>query len=1002
MDIGSSNAIPDGATALSSKKEHRVEHPPKAIEPTTKSRAGEEARAKAVIDLAGVFKKLIDEATDSAALKSQKSAAKKKLDKRTAEYLKSKPHHEKFPSTEESQRRAKEQAEKEFKVINEKFMEKDTSLNKLAADVATSVIPGILGTGGADTEEQQKWRSHCEALENTCESLKKKLDGQQKFIEEELILRKQLEGKFDAFDGKLKNLQVSLAETKGRQVTFEKDVRPQMQESISNSEKMNENLKQDITKATSDLSQLSTHFGNHQTQTQHNLVQISEKVDSLSNRVDDADLRTGFSKVKEESAQIAKRFEKVELTVFGNGTENAPGLHATCLQLATDQDRFREELRRWGDVETRVIQVEKRLALATYDNRLKALEKAYSPQKLESEINSLLAESAKVIKAGQESFKNFEQRLGALETAKAARPLSPRKTTTVDHNVLSRLHSLEDQVRSVGSIEKRVSSFETNTASCVKLPALENLSTEVAAIKTKLGSVEQDQRGLSSKLLKNHADPIEFEKRLAKAAVAMNASFDGRLSALEKQSWLARGTSTPVVSGEADSVLSSKLDVLREDFDSFKESQEAADEFTAKCLNAAANTAKAVKERMALTESKISLLEDVNISYNHLLELPGKLESLQESQVHSVQQYQNDLINAKKSIVTFSVAEAVKATQTQLEALPSTLTNTIGQLNNKIGELDNRVEGNSLAVFDLDKRYQGINTLDMANYILGQLSETYPNVRHAQTQLVAFNASLHNTINQLTALDSSFQGLQTQVQNLENRAQQSPLEEGRTSSSLRKDVDKVTEDLMKEQKNVRSAVKDAKDAKDALSGFEENIVKFHEEVAQHFADIDLKLELKGVEIADLSDKMDKLQDTIQSKLDTTFNSLKESEQALAQQIANLSKVPAASPAPSNGSRSNANGTISHKGPQAPFSPPLVPTIRQASLESSASNKRRMLENGTAALTTGKPNGVNGRRRSASNASSPQKRSRRRFDVGSDHDDPDYEIPQPGISSDDED
>ena len=969
--------------------------------------ATKRAHAEAVINLADVFKKLIDEATDSAALKTQKNVAEKKLEMRAAEYLKSKPHHEKFPSTEESQRRAKEQAEKEFKVVDEKFKAKNSSLSNLAAEAAASVLPSILGTAAVDHDEQHKWQNRCEDLEKTCVTLKKQLEDQRKFLEGEKKLRLQLEGKFEAVDAKYKNAQASWAETKGRQASFDKDIRPQMQERLLDSEMKIESLKEDITN-------LSARFAYQKAQIPSDLPQKLEKVDSLSKRLDDlSNFTTGFSKVEEESAKMAqifaeksKAFEKVdrlELVVMGNGTENVPNLRATCLQLAKDQENFRTELKKVPDLEARVINVENRPASATYYDKLKELERTSSLQKLQSETHSALAAKVMVIESGQLDVNHkFEQRLGALEAAKATTPLFAGKPTTPDSNLISRVRSLEDCVKSIESIEKRVSYCETAAESCVNISELANMKSEVAETRAVIGVLEKAQNDLSSKLLEDRVDPIELEKRLGSIAVSVNASLDSRLDILGEHPSAAQGTAAP-----ANANLLSRLDTLREDFESFKCSQLAADDSTAECLNIATNTAVNLQTRVVTAESKISQLETVTMSYKPLLELPVKFESLVEDQVRSVQQYQSVLNSARQTIVADSVSEAIKAIQTNPDVLPSAtletrVMNSIGQLNNKIGELDNRVEGNSLAVLDFEKRWQGINTRDMSNYILGQLSETYPNVRDAQAQLVALDTSLRNTQNQLIVLDSSFQGLQAQVQKLENRPQQSPApSEGGRVSSLRKDVDKVTEDLMKEQKTARSAAKEAKECKDALSSLQDDYAKLHLDVAHTLGELHVKFdELKETDIANLDRRVNNLRDNEIAQLESRFNSLKDNEQALAQQIANLNKVPTASPAPSNASRSTAtaNGIKTHKVLQAPFSPPAVPTNRQASMESSTSSKRRKIVNGTAASRI---NGVNGRARSGSNTSSPQKRRRRRSDVTSDHDDPDYEIPQPGVSSDDE-
>lgn len=153
---------------------------------------------EAVNSLGTIFKTLVTEATSVSALKFQKSAAKKRLDKKTAEFDKTKIHHEKFPSVRDFQLASKTEAEHEYEVITKKLQEKDASISQLATDAAEHLIPMLSHSGSSDKEQDSRQQKQYDELDKTCKGYEVLLRSQRALIEElekkHLALEKEFRG----------------------------------------------------------------------------------------------------------------------------------------------------------------------------------------------------------------------------------------------------------------------------------------------------------------------------------------------------------------------------------------------------------------------------------------------------------------------------------------------------------------------------------------------------------------------------------------------------------------------------------------------------------------------------------------------------------------------------------------------------------------------------------------------------------------------------------------
>lgn len=243
-------------------------------------------------ELGILFHQIIEEATNFSVLKIQKDAAQKEFDKREADFKKSEPIHERFPATEETQKRSKDRAEKALKAISEKVEQKDSSLKELAKRSAARIAPHIVASRGKPDAQ-----SRVEELEKKCQVLQEQLGNQAKLIEN---LRKSHEERYKSLEDNYVKARKDWGYTKSAQANFERDCRPQLADALNG-----------LTTTETDIKVLKAQLI---TQVPKDLKQKLEKLNGLSERVDKfPNLRLDVDKLKQESSKIAKDLEKLSL-----------------------------------------------------------------------------------------------------------------------------------------------------------------------------------------------------------------------------------------------------------------------------------------------------------------------------------------------------------------------------------------------------------------------------------------------------------------------------------------------------------------------------------------------------------------------------------------------------------------------------------------------------------------------------------------------------------------
>ena len=453
-----------------------------------------------------LFYKLIEEATDLAALKTQKGAAEKEFNRRDNDFNKTKSNHEKFPATEEVLKRSKESAKKALLSIGEKCKKKDTMLKDIVVQGTARILPRLLGLGGQD----KSLRLQFDSLEKRCQELECQVRDQRSFIEDQRLARESLDEKYKFL----------LEKTSG----YDKDM---------------VDIKHELVKTTRTMSELSDRIPED----------LKPKLDSLLTRIDQLET-VNADKAKEEPMSIAvskaladsnktledygQKLQTLDTYVRGNSTK--PGLTSHISSLVGEQSAFREELNRahpnWASVVERVAAVENQASrldtvekkCANIPSNVELVDFRKRISILESQSNGVIVDLAEV----GSQLNEAKKRLDVVER----QPLSD--TSAVEKKLLAeveRLAGLEDgsnvlEMQShsdtsaaterqslaesgrLMSLEKRISILEkahsSTTMSTIATPAV-----DLEALKQECIAVVADMQSASDLLIGGDIDTLK-------------------------------------------------------------------------------------------------------------------------------------------------------------------------------------------------------------------------------------------------------------------------------------------------------------------------------------------------------------------------------------------------------------------------------------------------------------------------------------------------------------
>jgi DNA repair exonuclease SbcCD ATPase subunit len=902
----------------------------------------EESHARVDKALGEVFKKVIDVAVTKSALQSQQFAARRRVERRNAEFEKSKPHHEKFPSIKESQTASKSDADRDYKIITEKVDEKDSLLNSLAMQAAEQLIPTLLARGAGNSAEQKNLQHRYESLEKTCKGFEKLLEEQRTLLEEQRKANEALKEKHLALEKDFRSVQGQFRDTQ--------DVLQQ----VKISERAIEALRTDLATTKGDAAKILA----DSTRVSSELKTQARKIEALATGEDVETLRKGLKTLEETTSKATETSEE-QFKILSEKLDKVDKLKATSdglvnrlTNFAADQTKFREA---WVQLSDRIDAVANRPDPTTLEDRLQKLEKISTLEVKESATKKELDALRDRVKQIERTPPPTAQNLPAKSNSKA---------------LDSRVDALEKRMIPVFASLDKLSTLEKNGIFTLK--ASEFVArNELKAVAERVKTIESKANVLDADNLSKGID-AKLEQRLKglETDVSKFADFNKRINEVEDNQRRASSqansaqTSAPLPNSRANpnssssaqpqfDELTSRISNLEKQVDDAKELQKVFEETWAGVVH------DSITEESQKLQTRIASVEGKSF------ELNNNLEKLRESGLR-----ETGFEESKKSILS-EVVEIFKNRPNLLPFPTIDQVNTalvpfsgLAQMGSQIQRLHESTEATNLALGNLQSRVDNINTLDLANHIMGQLYALHPEatMNELKSDLKGLNARLSELVSTVDNLKGSTQNLEARVQDQETAEAMR-----QQYQDLRKEVDSLTED----GDSIRRRVKDAE---------------------KNFKDLSAIVNTTSKELGNLQTENEENKQTIAEEFARFQGGVEEQLEKIKEAASRVQVSKATSPAVSHTSnRSNQNGIS--RGPRPNFST----ANRQPSATNDKSNKKRKLDNGTSAKT----NGV----RPGSSSGSPQSRKRHRRHPGGDdpEDDPDYseEIPQPGVSSDEE-
>jgi len=947
--VGPSSGSLNGATW----QDRAMNAPVSLPTPTAKMPpSNEESSAVAVQAMGEIFKEFIDVATSFSALKFQESTAKKRCDRRITEFEKSKGHHEKFPSIKDSQTSAKADAEKDYKAVLEKVAEKKSSLNNLAARAAEHLIPTLLARGGGRSAEQENLQQRVYGLERTVKGFEKLVEDQKTVLEEQRKAHQSLEAKNSALARDLQTIQEQVGIIQDRVDTIDKNKVQGVVKKAKDLEQAIQSLRSDFGTTKRDAAKLST----DNSQILSDLKAQAQKLEILTSRGEDIDTLRRDLKTFEETITKNAQDLKTVSEKLGKVDKVQAGLVTHVTGLATDQAKFRET---WTSLDARVNESAKRSDVTTLEDRLQKLEKCSPSEVKESvtkELDTLKDRIKQIVRTPPQAVAQ-----NALPTKPNSRPLD------------GRVDALEKRMAPVSDFVTKVNTLEKNGILNLKASDITLVRNEVQFVADQVKKLDSRAVALEAGNSRNNTD-ANLEERLRglendasswRSTDKNLADFKKRVTAIEDHQQqvsadlapapLLNTSSSPSANMEPQfDEISNRIQNLEQKLDDVKGTQSDFETQWADVLN------ESIEEESQKLQTRIASLEGKSTELNQNLEALRESRSADKKAI--VAEISGIFVH-QPGLLPFPTIDQVQNALAPISGL--------AQMALQIQRLQESAEATSSSLGNLQTRVDNINTLDMANHILGKLYESHPDLQMQKTEalMVGFKTDLKTLDTRLGQLTNtiSAQSLEARIQN-QNTAEAMQ----QAYKEVRKEFDDLTTDrveferrLREAEKNIKAVTTDAENASKGLANLQSENEKNKSDLADQFA-------------------------TLHNNIEEELDKFKEAAQR-------LQPPKATSPAvsyTSNRSTQNQNGT--NRGPKPNFS---TGNRQPSTASGERTSKKRKLDNASSAKTNGT--------RPASSSGSPQRKKRGRKNFGFEgddiEDDPDFEeeIPQPGVSSDEE-
>jgi hypothetical protein len=718
-----------------------------------------------------LFQELLKEATNSAVLKIQQSAAQKEFEKRQSDFTKSEAIHDKFPAIEECQKRNKDNAESKLKTISKEVVLKDSKLNDIAVQSAACLMPHIVAAGLQANQDQLISKSRFEELEKKCETFQKQYLDMKSYAEqirkshEQLEtshkeLRSSLEEKVLMLEANWTSARQDWGQTQSALTEFKDQHVPKLNQALNRVKVVEDNydsLKQTATKLACDIPKDLKHKV-------EKLEKSSEGYDTLLPKLKD-DVGHCVEEVKEVSSTFTKHIKSIErlgadheklekLHLYVHGGSNPDGSKKNGLKdhvsgCMTDQGLFREELLKLDSsthtllagktttnkddpslskLEIRVKETEDKLAgVATLSGRLCQLEKVMpeidikvrAMDKLGS-INTSTIPQQSDSPACSPRFTLLENRVGVIEryfTGTSGHGMGLHKISTDYPELISRLKLVEERVADMPQVKDQM----------MAIPLLKKSIADISADISK--DIRANQESIAASVKEKRENDTKVSGELAGLKNVVNAAALGsdviklqlRVDEVEKK--LERDANSRAVNSRAVSENGSRASPLA----SVTPAQDGA----------------TATPQAALDALKADILQIVTSQQEAADDAAGEIFTrLQNDST----QLQNDIQITTNDLKQFQVSLDVTLRQLfEKDSLTEKDVESLKQQMNIVAknqqDFDQRLEISGDAWNSIQKRIDNIATKDMALFILSQMDATYPDLRNWQDTLQALKAS---------------------------------------------------------------------------------------------------------------------------------------------------------------------------------------------------------------------------------------------------------------------
>lgn len=796
-----------------------------------------EARTEAEKNLGQVWKCIAEESAKLSQLKNQLKNAKKTLDRSKQEFERTKPHHESYPDFKKEFTRNKEEAETTFNTCRIRVEKQEASVNALSLKSARQLLPAIIseaqGVGSADKEKVDR-------VMKTCEDFKKLLESQQDLIEELQRDKEERKKQLDAVEQKHKDsaelLEKELATLRSEVSTNIAQAQQKVEDSVAT-------LSNECTEAKTSADGLATQFS-----------LISTKVDDQERTITIVNNRTSnigsfyaaVQKYDQELPEIARQVTDItkKHEILSKNIEHLESLKSLPSTMVSEREAF-DKARH--NLESRIQAIELRPDnYSLLHGRLQKLE-SLTPRTTpdivsKKELDALL------------------DRVKAVEQPQSPKPAPELANDDLNNqpSLASRLAKLENQIEPLSqnvSILEEIGILELKKTDVAAISVAQDNQAKIKDILTRIGTFDSatNNQTLEQKLNNLGEDlkscPTQdtiasLEGRLKVvedgSTALSNESVGTRLTALEAGSPGTPATSKPVDLSAIQNRLSAleRADPVRAAISpSGTVNEDYRSNFEHR-LTAIDNNIESLEESQGTLQNCIGTLIDEGITQASA-EIDKKLETMttkletMERQLGTVSSTVQSAEIARDSLyrdaenTKINLASMIKAANDELEGKVTGSLNHIKiTFNNESNRMNNDIMGLGHTLAGLTTRIDTINTRELAQNMLGQLSEVYPDLQNTQNTFQNFRKSLSN--------------LDVRLTNLQNQLGSSA--DAQALQELRTEVDSLTRKFNEVDSTAKEAEKAANSASEGLGDLKAEYHKDRLSLVDSFAEVDSQVE----------------------------------------------------------------------------------------------------------------------------------------------------------------